>query len=479
LIGGGAVVRVKVFVYLAFLTFGLCSCGSEFEPKLADRSYPIINGQEDTSDAHQAVVALMSNVGMCSGTLISKRVVLTAAHCVEGAQVDQFHVFFGNDIFQGSEVRRVSEISVYPQYDNQKLTGDIALIRMSSDAPFGVTPIPHLPSSLAITSVDIGTSLEYVGFGETASGDTGVKMTMTNDLDWICVQSGGCYHAGNPGAENTICQDQEPSGLCSGDSGGPAFIIRDGIEYVAGISSYVGEDCLYFGCSTKVDEYSEFVEEFVGGALGDSCQSNDECVLGFCVEGVCCNSICSGECQTCSNQMSMGICQTAKNGTDCSDGDICNGEEVCLLGKCMVGSPLSCVDQNPCTDDSCDAVDGCRNIEREEGASCADSDVCNGEEVCENGICVAGSPLECDDNNQCTDDRCDSQQGCLWDIVDDGTVCGQEDVCQAGICISPKNESGCGCGLQAGSPSALSIFGLLFMFAFVCRSRGRRLSSRS
>jgi len=44
---------------------------------------------------------------------------------------------------------------------------------------------------------------------------------------------------------------------------------------------------------------------------------------------------------------------------------------------------------------------------------CDDGNACNGLEVSdENGVCLAGTPLDCDDANSCTTDQCDPAQGC-------------------------------------------------------------------
>jgi len=47
------------------------------------------------------------------------------------------------------------------------------------------------------------------------------------------------------------------------------------------------------------------------------------------------------------------------DGTSCPDGDICNGDETCSGGSCELGTPLSCDDLDECTADSCDEVTGC------------------------------------------------------------------------------------------------------------------------
>jgi hypothetical protein len=47
------------------------------------------------------------------------------------------------------------------------------------------------------------------------------------------------------------------------------------------------------------------------------------------------------------------------NGLPCPDGDLCNGNEVCVGFTCMAGPPLVCDDDDICTTDSCDALQGC------------------------------------------------------------------------------------------------------------------------
>ena len=49
------------------------------------------------------------------------------------------------------------------------------------------------------------------------------------------------------------------------------------------------------------------------------------------------------------------------DGVPCPDGDVCNGDEMCVAGTCTAGGALSCDDNDPCTADSCDQVSGCYN----------------------------------------------------------------------------------------------------------------------
>jgi cysteine-rich repeat protein len=48
------------------------------------------------------------------------------------------------------------------------------------------------------------------------------------------------------------------------------------------------------------------------------------------------------------------------------------------------------------------------------GTSCANATVCDGDETCDGaGTCLAGTPLDCDDGEPCTQDLCDPILGCM------------------------------------------------------------------
>jgi len=98
----------------------------------------------------------------------------------------------------------------------------------------------------------------------------------------------------------------------------------------------------------------------------------------------------------------------------CDDGNVCNGVETCDpqgYGNCRPGVPLACDDGNICTYDYC-YYTGCHHDPRP--WLCDDGNVCNGVETCNPASgCVAGTPLACNDGNNCTDDSCDAAIGCF------------------------------------------------------------------
>jgi hypothetical protein len=379
--------------------------------------------------------------GACSGTLIGHRIVLTAAHCVFGYAPENVTVYFGNSTMSGTQARDVSEVEWHSAYDPDRTMTDIALIRLAEDPPAGIEPIPFLRHAMGITTNDIGATLEFVGFGVTESGSSGTKMTITNQLHWICYSGGGCGH-NNPAHMNTFCQDQTLGGVCFGDSGGPAFIRRAGIEYTAGIASYVGADCEYFGCHTKVDEFEDFILSFAGDPNGMPCVENTDCISYACVDYVCCENACAGRCEGCNMPGFEGLCVQLPDGTPCPDSDVCNGEETCSAGSCQRGQPLVCQDALECTVDTCHPDRGCDF-----------------------------QPLaaDCDDREVCTRDLCDLEQGCVHEPLGDGLECAKDMTCVSGVCT--KKPSAGGCGTSGGAGGGTLPLALFFAFLLIRATR--------
>ena len=445
--------RTHLLIAVCLLTGIFASCGPR-QPADLDLTWlghPIINGDPDTTQEHQAVVYIQIDVGggyaaACTGTLIAPDVVLTAGHCVCSQNSttqfssDRFDIFFGNSVNSMFASRSVSEVLRHPNYDPDWYYGapsnDIALLRLSSSAPASVSPIPHLPTGLAVTGADEGTNTEYVGFGQTENGGSGTKLYVWNAIDKVCTSLGGCnFGNGGLAAPHTICSDQSPGGPCSGDSGGPAFLDRAGQEYVVGVTSYGDQNCTQYGCSTKVDTFDSWISDFIGGMNGSSCSSAGQCDSGYCVDGVCCNSSCNGACTACDVAGQRGTCVQVSNGTPCPDSDPCNGTETCQSGNCLAGAAPTCDDRNICTVDSCLPGTGCIFNPYADGTNCADNDVCNGVETCRSGLCQSSGWLSCDDHNPCTSEACDSIGGCINAPIGEGTVCDMG-MCGAGSCLA-------------------------------------------
>ncbi|MBI5547224.1 MAG: serine protease [Deltaproteobacteria bacterium] len=458
-------------------------------PQLGTSQQRIIQGTPDTTAAHQAVVALLIRRGakrsLCSGTLITERVVLTAAHCLnEVPDPAAYRVGFGDDLRVDAAMtwRDVEAVRFHPGYNSQDKVNDIGLLRMAEAAPAGVSPISYLPRSLAIVPADVGASADVVGFGEDEQQAPGVKRHLTRPIASVC-EGSACLAGGGQCPANSIGFTQENGGACSGDSGGPALVLRSGTEYVAGVTSFGDLACLDFGCSTKVDAFQDFIEVFLNEAekpQGAVCAAAIECSSGFCADGVCCNSKCDlGSCDACAVAAGAPVDgRCVLTNAACDDGLRCTVSDACANGVCH-GQPLDCSAPGACVGpSSCDPATGsCRPFPLlADGAACNDPNPCTAVASCIKGECVS-TPKECPGGTACQEPICNPQNGaCELRPLADGAPC-EVGTCLMGTCTTPaveeqavEEQRGCGC---ASGAEALPVLGLLSVLSFA-RSSARR-----
>jgi hypothetical protein len=174
---------------------------------------------------------------------------------------------------------------------------------------------------------------------------------------------------------------------------------------------------------------------------GNACTTNDHCSGGACAGGPPPNCNDNNECTDDGCDPGSG-CTHANNTDPCSDGDACTVDDHCSGGACAPGSPADCNDQNVCTTDGCDPASGCTHGEVPDccnlDSDCADSDQCTTNERCVDHGCVS-DPVDCNDQNACTDDGCDPASGCTHvdnaDPCNDGNACTDGDTCSSGSCV--------------------------------------------
>lgn len=327
----------------ALFTSALGACAAQSPEVLGERA-PIVYGTVDTAAAHEAVVRLdllwaNGEHHYCSGTLIAPRLVLTAGHCLD-EDISQVRVGFGVDVNAPSARWFTSTgFDLHPDYASPTSFGqavnDVALVHLA-EAPEGVTPIPTLPRELALTADDIDVvDLELVGYGRTESDTYGERRAVTRPFAYACFNPRGClWRWGTLGlsspAGGNICHRKDPGGTCRGDSGGPAFIVHEGVQYVAGVTSWSDRNCENVGCAASVDTYEAFFAEHVGTGNGTACDTDETCATGYCVDGVCCASACDDVCDSCGLEGHLGVCEPVT----CDDAT-CDGSSYCMDGACV------------------------------------------------------------------------------------------------------------------------------------------------
>jgi len=188
----------------------------------------------------------------------------------------------------------------------------------------------------------------------------------------------------------------------------------------------------------------------------DACLGDGTCrhdiVAGTClIDGTCrADGEALDECRYC-NAASFPDQWTVRVGSPCNDGNACTQDDRCqaLTGLCA-GTPYDCDDGLWCTRDAClgdgtcsHAIDplacviddacqarGDRSPTSEcltcwpersqttwsplpDGLPCSDNNQCTVNDHCVSGVCQVGPALNCNDDNPCTEDRCDPAVGCV------------------------------------------------------------------
>jgi len=313
---------------------------------------PIYNGYAPDSPEHSAVISLHKLAGtsvyvqpFCSGTLITPDVIVTAAHCLDVAKQgastfktmspSALAIYVGDNpaIDITSHLYSVSQTIIYPTYNRKTIRNDIALVRLAGPVTEAVTVVENLPPEIGFSTADVGSELNFAGFGQTETGSSGVKLQMDLPLGSLGCLISGCP---NTGVEATqIAYAQQSGGPCFGDSGGPAFVYRSGVPYLGGLTSYGDSKCAVYGVSTRVDAFYLWIEAF---ANPPDCSAN----------GVCNTQCSTGADPDCGPYCGNAICES---GESC-DGR--NGTISCL--KDCPGSkkkPTYCYINGVCTGLGC------------------------------------------------------------------------------------------------------------------------------
>ncbi|MDX9719723.1 MAG: hypothetical protein RBU37_03185, partial [Myxococcota bacterium] len=249
-------------------------------------------------------------------------------------------------------------------------------------------------------------------------------------------------------SDDTSCDDQDPctsNDVCT--SGSCAGLAID--------CSSASDQCNEGVCDSNGDCIAVPLPNTTDCDDNDPCTITDLCNAGSCsgtpkdcsaLDGSChvgiCNAL-SGDCES----------ETLPDSSPCSDEDLCTQNDACSSGVC-VGELVVCpASDNPCVPDACDPMDGlCKGVPLPDGTECSDGDLCTLDDVCLSALCT-GVALDCSGlDASCRQGVCNSTTGTCAELLlndqgcDDDNACTDADTCVEGLCVGTPLPSGTDCG---------------------------------
>ncbi|GAB4411065.1 MAG: hypothetical protein OHK0056_14710 [Bacteriovoracaceae bacterium] len=216
----------------------LVSCGeqSKFNETIQLTNSKIFGGEKIGVDHFlgKVTVGLYNHEKdtICTGTIIGEKLILTAAHCTEGAKAEKIDVIFSNKI---SDFKTAIGLEKYLQHqdyskEDKKIVNDLAILKLKKSIP-STHKIVDIQKSENLNMM-AGDTLHVAGFGKSRvgffSGGAGTLRATTVKIEFFSAE------------EDLVVLDQkEERGICSGDSGGGSFTVVDGELVQVGVNSFV------------------------------------------------------------------------------------------------------------------------------------------------------------------------------------------------------------------------------------------------
>lgn len=261
------------FIFLACL---LGACGKSVEPQFSDA--PQVEVITDvTAYASVVRVILPNGAGLCTGTFISPRAVLTAAHCTQKNGLYKIYSGFGT----------------FSTYDKVNLStgqledpNDLSILILGSDAARrNNNQVAYIGSEARS-----GERIRIVGYGcnslDTKLG-SGQKRAGTNTIGWIT----DYLHLRTPFSSDSssrrILGPKDEAGSCFGDSGGPMFRADSYENSLVGITHAGGKQATFIESQylnlgrSEIQNFIHSVNTTYSLGIFDYCQAGDS-IPGAC-----------------------------------------------------------------------------------------------------------------------------------------------------------------------------------------------------
>jgi secreted trypsin-like serine protease len=203
----------------------------------------IVQGQVATQHEFPFMVAVLRRGSLsCGGSLLDRRHVLTAAHCVASKRTAGLTVSLGDhNVNSNTEanniVRKIKTIVTHPKFTFKTMDADIAVLTMDKDVEYSATVGPV---SLGRPENSTGRYATAIGWGTLYS-----KGPLPDRLRKVLLKvrsQAACRANYGRITENMLCAGVGRKDTCQGDSGGPLVLSDGGSYYQIGITSW-GDRC--------------------------------------------------------------------------------------------------------------------------------------------------------------------------------------------------------------------------------------------
>ncbi|CAF1081394.1 unnamed protein product [Rotaria sp. Silwood1] len=250
------------------------ACGRS---QVTNRFGRIMGGQNAVPHSYPWMVSLakrsLNNLHLCGGVLLTRRHVLTAAHCIEDFKgISDINILAGIH-YTNEKKTPISALSIdiHPQYDSETFANDVAIITLDTllpenDPRIGTICLP--PNDMMGKSYPpVKSSAVAIGWGSTSFGgrpSESLKQVVLPLLDttkWPC----NIYVTH---AQGQICAGELNGGIdtCQADSGGPLMVENSDSRWeIIGITSF-GKSCGKPdtpGIYTRVGTYNSFIRSII------------------------------------------------------------------------------------------------------------------------------------------------------------------------------------------------------------------------
>jgi secreted trypsin-like serine protease len=239
----------------------------------------VVGGDTAPANSYPWMTAILDKTNkkrFCGGSLIADQWVLTAAHCVEGADPNYIQVYIGGvDLtdFSGGELRDVRRIYSHEDYNSEDNNNDIALLKLNTSS--SKSPI-ELASAQLDDSLAVGTSLYTAGWGATNNdpNNRGTDVLMHVEVPLRSHEECNTNYKQQYNlkiTDNMVCAgDAEGTrDSCTGDSGGPLVVPEGSNNYkLLGINSFGGSPCAdgkHPGVYARASRYHDWIAGKLNG----------------------------------------------------------------------------------------------------------------------------------------------------------------------------------------------------------------------